>query len=339
MRITKNTLTKQSFIDKAKASRVDRAEHFDYSLVPDFIGNNKTKVTLICTIHDYAFEQIPLDHYRNYSGCKECSILKRERTNLERHGVVNYTASPEFKTKLSRALLENYADDEYFKDASIVEKVYSGELTINPSSLRQIKDKKSKTFRHRYGATTYLQSDIGRSSIKATNLQRYGVENLSSLPQTKKKVMETRLKNGSFDKTNSSKIATSFFIEYMKSKGYSIDRVAFSCPDMGLFEWGYNIDGKWVLYDFVAFELGHRGDKNCIIEIVEFHGPFHYTDDDVKSRGDMMAYPWKSKITTIRQSREKDILKEEFAKTLTPNYKVVWHHALADNMNDLLYNK
>ena len=89
-------------------------------------------------------------------------------------------------------------------------------------------------------------------------------------------------------------------------------------------EWGYYFD-RWYLYDFVAFEKGHRGDSTKILEIVEYHGPFHYTIEDANARGNDMAYPWKSKSITIMESYKNDCKKEQFARdNLTKNYNIIW---------------
>ena len=100
-------------------------------------------------------------------------------------------------------------------------------------------------------------------------------------------------------------------------------QVAFADSDNGLHEWGYYFD-RWYLYDFVAFEQGHRGNASKILEIVEYNGPFHYTEEEASDRGSEKAAPWASSKMTIAESVERDKRKEKFARTLTENYQVVW---------------
>lgn len=149
----------------------------------------------------------------------------------------------------------------------------------------------------------------------------------SQHPDFKHKMMATKIRNGSFTKSNSSKIATEYFRDYVKIAGYSLTQVAYADGDNGLFEWGHNVNGKWILYDFVAFEEGFRGNK-AYVEIIEYHGPFHYTNDDVDTRGEEMAYPWKSKNITIKESYQLDRFKQRFAESLTGKYSILWDRDL-----------
>lgn len=139
--------------------------------------------------------------------------------------------------------------------------------------------------------------------------------------------METKIFRNSFAGINCSKEATEYFRKYIKNSKYDLDQLAYNDSEYNLFEWGYrDIDcgNRWFLYDFVAFEKGYRGNKDHIIEIIEYHGPFHYTADDVTMRGHEKAYPWKSKNTTIKESKVIDDMKEKLALKFTNNYKIIW---------------
>lgn len=142
-------------------------------------------------------------------------------------------------------------------------------------------------------------------------------------PAIKQKMMDTKIQNGSFTKSNSSREATKFIQAYIKGKGYNITQCAYADAENELHEWGIYHQGRWRLYDLVVFEKGKRGDKNHIIEVLEYNGPFHYTKQDVKLRGTEKAYPWKSNNTTIAESYRTDKIKKQLAKTLTKHYTII----------------
>jgi len=142
------------------------------------------------------------------------------------------------------------------------------------------------------------------------------------------KAAATKVANGGFDKSNSSKEATEYIRKYIQQKSYNINQCAYADYDIGLHEWGIYKNGRWILYDLVVFEPECRGDKEKIIEILEYHGPFHYDMEEVKIRGESKAYPWKTNNITIKESYDRDIEKELIGRTLTSNYVVVWSKLL-----------
>jgi hypothetical protein len=301
MAITKK-LTTEQIIQRFKEKREDKGEFYDYSEV-QYNGLNE-KVKIICPLHGL-FWQRPADHTRGYSGCKKCSKLKAIKTNLEKYGCENPFQNEEIKAKIRKTNLELYGVE-------------------NPSQNLEIHQKKVQTSLKNYGCEYGLQSPTVKQKTIETNLERYGVSCAMKLPEVAQKSVETRIKNNSFCKTNHSFECRDFIRNYINERGYSLDQCAFADKENGLFEWGYNVEGRWILYDLVVFELGFRGNKNHIIEIFEYNGPFHYTEKDVLERGDERAYPWKSKKITIKQSYEIDKLKENFAKSLTENFTVIW---------------
>jgi hypothetical protein len=229
---------------------------------------------------------------------------KRIQTNQEVYGCDNPAQSTFIKDRMKNTFMVNYGVD-------------------NPSKDQGIKDKKKATTMKNYGVDYPTRSDVIKEKTKKTNLEKYGVMYPMQVDEIKNRMMETKVKNGSFSKSNSSTEATEYFRKYTRDKGYDMGQVAYADPNIGLHEWGFYFD-RWYLYDFVAFEKGCRGDHNKIIEIVEYQGPFHYTEHDLE-RKDAKAYPWKSNSTTIEQSIEKDKTKKELAeKFLTENYTVVW---------------
>lgn len=297
-------LTKDIFLQKLKLNRTDKGEYYSYELLPDIIGNNKCKIDIICKHHG-VFTQIVLDHLDGH-GCRKCAENNKMHNIIVKYGVRGNFAVPHIKDKIEKTMIQKYG-------------------VANASQNETIKQKKKDTCNINYGSDYYLQSNVGKEKIKQTILDVYGVEFISQHTDIKQKIMQTKIKNGSFTQSNSSKIATDYFRSHIIKMGYSSTQVAYADKDNNFYEWGYQVAGKWILFDFVAFEDGFRGNKD---KIIEFHGPFHYNIEDYNTRPNDMAFPWKSKTTSIKASYELDRFKENFAKSLTHNYKIVWYNNL-----------
>ena len=288
-------LTTKIYLEQLKHRRDDNAGFYNYSKA---VYDNGKKVLIICPIHG-EFWQWPKDH-RSGSGCPKCGKETAKLTNIERYGV-----------------------DNIFKRIDIIEAAMLAKHGYrNPGLMPDHVNKMKQTNLDQYGVEWSAQSDQIKLQRKKTNQLRYGCDYPMQTDEFKNKMMKTKIANGSFTKSNSSKIATKYFRQYVIDKGYDWDQIAFADLDNGLHEWGYYV-GKWYLFDFVAFKKGHRGDKSYILEIIEFNGPFHYTINDVKNRGNEKAYPWKSNNTTIKESYENDQRKYEIAKTFTNNFFIV----------------
>ena len=299
---TFRTLTTKKIIQRFKDLREDKGEFYNYSEV-EYI-NSSTKIKIICPLHG-EFYQYPLDHIKNYNGCIKCSKLKAIQTNLERYGVENPFQSEKIKNKIKQKNLERYGVE-------------------NPSQSSEIKQKKVETSLKNYGVENPTQSETVKQKSKQTNLEKYGVSFAMKLPGVAQKSVETRFKNNNYIKSTSSGEARDFIKDYIDKKRYNLNQCAFSDNENNLYEWGYHYKGRWILYDLVVFEDRFRGNKDKIIEILEYHGPFHYKENDVIKRGDEKATPWIKSKMTIKESYEIDKLKEKFAKSLTPNYNIIW---------------
>jgi hypothetical protein len=299
---TFRTLTTKKIIQRFKDLREDKGEFYNYSEV-EYI-NSSTKIKIICPLHG-EFYQYPLDHIKNYNGCIKCSKLKAIQTNLERYGVENPFQSEKIKNKIKQKNLERYGVE-------------------NPSQSSEIKQKKIETSLKNYGVENPTQSEIIKQKSKQTNLEKYGVSCAMKLPEVAQKSVETRFKNNNYIKSTSSGEARDFIKDYIDKKKYNLNQCAFSDNENNLYEWGYHYKGRWILYDLVVFEDGFRGNKDKIIEILEYHGPFHYTEEDVLIRANEKATPWMKSKMTIQESYEIDMLKKEFAKSLTMNYNIIW---------------
>jgi len=280
-------ISTEQFIDKCRSRHGDE---YDYSKVIYQHGDSKIDVT--CSKHG-TFQQRARDHLKG-SGCQECAQNRRQQTNLERYGVTNPFMD---SSMIKRRMVELHGVE-------------------NISQLQTTKDKKRQTCLSNFGVENPNQSQQVRIKAERTNLRRYGFKSPMQNKEISSKMMKTKVENGSFSKSNSSIECSNFCREYIISKGYSKTQVAFSDPDQGLFEWGYNFKGVWLLFDLVIFEDGHRGSIDHIIEVVEWQGPFHYTKDQVELRGDQPAYPWRTNKTTIAESFARDELKREFIQLL-----------------------
>lgn len=250
---------------------------------------------------------------------------KKEETSIRNWGVCQPLSSNIVKEKSKKTKFEKYGNENYSNREKSKETCLSKYSVDNPSKLETVKQKKTETSLKNYGVDNPNKSEIVQNKRKVTNILKYGFDVATKNETVKNKIMQTKIKNGSFSISNSSTEATLYFRNYCDINGYDKNQVAFSDFENGLFEFGYNFGGKWYLYDFVAFEEGFRGNVDKIIEIIEYHGPFHYTQQDVIERGEKNAYPWGSKNITIKESFENDQTKEYLAKKfLTKNYKIIW---------------
>lgn len=276
------------------------------------------------------------------TSCKKLRVEANVKGIFEKYGVDNVGKLPQaingrkqfwndtdavskVQENRKKTCIEKYGVDNYFKRVDLIQQsMLAKHGVINPGLLPDHIEKMKLTNLSKYGIEWSSILPEVKERRKNTNIKRYGAESPMMNKTVSMKMIETKIKNGSFTKSNASLEATEYFREYLKVSGYDIDQVAYADIDYGLYEWGYYFD-KWYLYDFVAFEKGHRGNPSKILEIIEYHGPFHYTKEDSDIRGNEKAVPWKSNNMTITESYIKDTFKEKFAKeNLTNNYKIVW---------------
>jgi len=295
-------LTNNEFLLRL-SERDDKGLIYDYSKVEYTTIRNK--IIIVCPIHG-EFKQSAMNHINN-CGCYTCGRAQ-----------VSDIAEKKFTTEWYLEKIQKCREDrgEYYNYSDVI---YSGKrmsIIIGcpvHGKFNQVAED------HRYNCGCPL---CEKDKRKQTNLARHGVENPSQAESTKKKVKEKRIKNG-FAPGGASKEATLFFKKYVLDRHYDIDQVAYHDKELNLFEWGYHI-GKWISYDFVAFQKGHRGQKDFVIEIVEYHGPWHYTQEDVEARGHEKATPFAKNKVTIEESYKNDVDKFNFAKSLTDSVTIIW---------------
>lgn len=288
-----------------------------YSLIFDYSDtvytNSSTKIQINCIQHGL-FDTWPKDHRKGLLGCKQCSVEKRKQTNIKKYGVENIFQRTDI---IESAMLQKHG-------------------VKNPGLMCDHVDKIKKTNLLIFGTEYATQNEDVKLRTKLTNIEKYGFPYVTQNKEICKKMIDTKIRCGSFTKSNSSIEATTFIQTYIKNKNYKLSQCAFADFNAGLFEWGMYHNGKWVLYDLVVFEENFRGNKDHIIEIVEYHGPFHYTEEDLLLRGNDNATPWKSCKLTIKESIQLDNEKQNLALSLTSLFTVIWsgkyHNKNLDNI-------
>jgi hypothetical protein len=302
-------ITKDIFLERVKSVNETLFSNCDYTNTVYI--NISTQVSVVCKFHG-EFKVWPGDHMKGMSGCKQCISEKRKQTNVKKYGV-----------------------DNYFKRVDLVEQAMMLKHGVkNPGLMDNHVNKIISTNLIKHGTKWAATSQLANTKRIETNIKRYGVSHPFKNKNVVEKMLKTKVSKGGFSQSNSSKSATSFIKQYIDFKQYSIDQCAFDSKEHNLFEWGMFYKGKWRLFDLVVFDKGHRGDLNHIVEILEYHGPFHYTLEDCKLFGDKKAYPWNSKKITVKESFEIDKIKEELALKLTKNFYIVWEKDL--NPNDVI---
>jgi hypothetical protein len=229
-----------------------------------------------------------------------------------------------FKIKEKKPILKKYGVDNIFKRTDIIRNSMINKHGVpNPGLLNDHVDKIKKTNLEKYGTIWVAQTEEAKAARRETNLKKYGYEVPTKNKLISAKIIQTKIANGGFTKSNSSMEATNFIKSYIHNKKYDNDQCAYANEELGLHEWGIYKNGRWVLFDLVVFQKGYRGDKDKIIEILEYHGPFHYTLEEANEFGDKKAFPWKTNKTTIKESYLRDLEKEKIAQSLTNNYTVI----------------
>lgn len=308
-------VTTEIFLERVKSSNMEMFLKYDYT--DTVYVDSRHKITVLCKDHG-KFTVWPRDHMRGMSGCRECIINKRKESLLHTYGVDNFYKRNDL---IQQAMLEKHG-------------------VVNPGLMPDHLKKIKATNIKNYGIEWSSQSPEVIKQRELTNILKYGYKNPAKNSDVSKKMVSTKVSKGSYTKTNSSHEATRYIKEYIKIKNYDINQCAFSSIQDNVHEWGIFYEGKWRLFDLVVFEVGHRGNKEKIIEILEYHGPFHYTEKDVIERGSDRACPWKSKKTTIKESYECDKIKEKLARSLTNNFNIVWayknpNEVIAENVRKL----
>jgi hypothetical protein len=134
--------------------------------------------------------------------CKSCTInktrIKRETTNLERHGHTCSLQSEEIKKKAENTLLTNYGVTNALLSDVIQNKIKQTNLdklgAENPFGSEIIINKLRNSCLEKYGTEFPMKNPTIAAKTKATNFIRYGEEVSSKAPSVKEKAKQTNLK-------------------------------------------------------------------------------------------------------------------------------------------------
>ena len=163
-----------------------------YLKVEDLSYGSKAIIEAICDICGEK-KKIP---YRDYLKNKEnhnlfscsmkCSVVKREKTTLEKYGVNHHMELESVKEKIKKTNIDKYGG--------------------NPNKLDSVRQKIKQTSLEKWGVECNLQLDEFKEKIKKTNLKKYGTEYASQSECIKRKVLLNNLKKwGSKSYTSSEK--------------------------------------------------------------------------------------------------------------------------------------
>lgn len=241
-----------------------------------------------------------------------CSSDKRKNTCLKKYGTTNPLGSPNVRDKRKTTMIEKYGTEFPLQNASLNDKAKE---TYKKNDQSVILEKRKSTVRTKYGVDSIWKIPEIEERRKNTNIKKYGVEFAMQLPEIAGRGVSTRVKNcGNRTSKNSSNESTLYIRKYITEKNYTIDQVAYADKELGLFEWGMHFNNRWNMFDLVVFELGFRGDIDHIIEVLEYQGPFHYTEKEAAEQGELPSVPWKNCKVTIKESVDIDNAKRNFLK-------------------------
>lgn len=180
-------------VEKRKKTNIERYGVDCASKVKKF--TEKTKQT---NLERYGF---------TYPAGNEAIRNKIKSTNLERYGSESASSTKEYKEKVAKTMIERYGDNPY-NNSIIKDKRKNTNIErygVNtPTKLEAVKDKIKNTLKDRYGfQSDNEKTDVQLESAEAvkqkrfdTNLERYGVNSISQLPETKEKQLKTKKDNG-----------------------------------------------------------------------------------------------------------------------------------------------
>jgi hypothetical protein len=131
------------------------------------------------------------DYNANIINCNKfscsikCGMLKVKENNTKKWGVEYYFQSEDFKDKSKKTLLNNWGVDHISKSKSINDKIrYKMKLKS---------DEISERIKNFYSTLSEEDINLINEKRKNTNLERYGVENISQNESIKEKVKKTSL--------------------------------------------------------------------------------------------------------------------------------------------------
>lgn len=241
--------------------------------------------------------------------CKKCADLyikeKREKTLLEKYGVINSYSSKEIQERIKNTLIKKYGVDSPLKSKEIQEKA---KLTCverygetNPMKNKNIQEKSKKTCLEKYNSEYFLNS-----SKRMEELKKF-LDDKEKLHAWVVKCTETKKKQKSFGKSKGEEICFNLLLTKFPNtkRQYHSEKYPFACdfyiPEKDLY---IELQGMWT------------------------HGPHAYNSNDPNDIN--LVEKWKSKNTEFYNSAIEvwtvyDPLKRELAKKNNLNWIEFWN--------------
>ena len=181
--------------------------------VCDLKSGSKTKVTAVCEIcksENYiSYSKYILNRDRNnkgYYSCFGCKNIEKEKTCLNRYGVISFSMTDVFKESESikwkgiqkgsekgkKTMIEKYGVDSFFKTQEM------RDMNRKWMSSDEFKEKSKETLMSKYGVESYSKTDEFKEVIKDkkyqinekirnTFIEKYGVDSYSKTDDWKLK--------------------------------------------------------------------------------------------------------------------------------------------------------
>jgi hypothetical protein len=115
--------------------------------------------------------------------CKKCNHIKAKKTKLERYGDESYTN----RDKAKKTKLERYGDESYTNRDKANSTCLLKYGVKNVSQVKEVQDKKVRTYIDKYNCENPFQSEIIKERIKETNVKKWGTEYYLSSDDSKEK--------------------------------------------------------------------------------------------------------------------------------------------------------
>lgn len=268
------------------------------------------------------WKQSILDRYGNWDSYLSAMNHSMVKTCREKYGCDYSAQSEEVKKKHLDTYIEKWGETSYFKTEEF--KVKAKETTNSRygvdfySQTSEYREKYDASILNHFGShENYVDSLVNK--IKQTNLDKYGVENPSSLPDVVSKGIETKRRNHTF---NTSSIEDAYFTE-LKEK-YSQEDVIRQYSDDPRYPFACDFYIK---------------SEDLFIEINAFwhHGPHPF---DENSPEDLKLLDcWKEKSKTSKQYQEaiktwtvRDVNKMNFVKENNLKYRALYINSKGDSI-------
>lgn len=162
--------------DESGRMRIKRGTEIEVK-VTDLTSGSHCMVNVACDIcgkRSSLKYKVYLKNFKKHNlyTCKDCSLVKTEKTCLEKYGVKSPSQSKEVYDKVRQTNIEKYG--------------YASAMQ-NP----QVREKAKQTNIQRYGVENVCQLEDFRDKVRQTNLKKYGVENYLLSDDFKTKATKT----------------------------------------------------------------------------------------------------------------------------------------------------